>query len=179
MKHILAIVGSNSQSSINRQLADWLALQQPGIDVVQVSDYPAALLGVDLERESGVPAPMVQLREEIGAADAIVLVSPEHNGSMPAVLKNAIDWMSRIDGQKLFQHKPLLLLSTSPGKRGGATNLDHIATLAPHWGAVVSGKHSIGSWYSAFDAETGELTDPGHREAVLELLQSLGRAAAA
>jgi NAD(P)H-dependent FMN reductase len=75
--------------------------------------------------------------------------------------------------------KPVFLLSTSPGKWGGAANLGHLSEIAPRWGAKLVGHHSIGSWNKAFDAERGELTRAEDRDAVMAGLASLQAHAAA
>ena len=70
-------------------------------------------MGIDLELESGIPANMVALKETLKQADGFIVATPEHNGSMSAVLKNTIDWLSRIE-QKVFDDKPTIFMSTSP-----------------------------------------------------------------
>lgn len=158
---VLAISGSSSSQSINQTLLRYAVAQAGGaeVELVSVRDFPAPLFSVDIEKEHGVPAPIADLYARIQAADGLIIASPEHNGSMPAMLKNAIDWLSRVQPGQKFMAKPLLLLSTSPGPGGGATNLGNMATLAPWWGAEVMASFSLGRFGDAFGQEEGQLRD--------------------
>ena len=89
-----------------------------------------------------------------------MIASPEHNGMMPAFFKNMMDWLSRAGG-KIFQEKPVLLMSTSPGPRGGQTNLQNMKNVFPYWGATaVFADFSVGSFFQAYDAAAGTFTNP-------------------
>ncbi|MCP4809167.1 MAG: NAD(P)H-dependent oxidoreductase [Proteobacteria bacterium] len=165
---ILALSGSSALDSINHRFVTWAAAQIRA-DVVRVLDFPAPIFSVDLEREKGVPASMQALYDRLHAADGLILAMPEHNGGPPAMLKNAIDWVSRVD-RKVFA-MPTVLLSTSPGPRGGLTNTSHWAGLLPHWGATVVGAHAMGSFHQAF-GDDGP-TEPAFRDEVLASLRTL------
>jgi chromate reductase len=119
MKKILAFAGSNSKTSINKQLATYAAslVGNAEVNVVDLNDYPLPLYGIDLENESGIPENAQVFLDLISSADGIVLSLAEHNGAYATVFKNIYDWMSRIDG-KLLSNKPMLLMATSPGARG-------------------------------------------------------------
>ena len=107
----------------------------------------------------------------IGEADGLVISFAEHNGNYTAAYKNLFDWASRIDA-KVFQQKPLLALSTSPGKRGGASSLANAVQSAPFFGAELVASLSVPSFYDAFDVEAGALK-AGELEAKLsEALQA-------
>ena len=126
--------------------------------LVDIRDYPLPIYSIDIEETDGVPGNAKAFRDLIHAHDGVLISCPEHNGAMPAMFKNLIDWMSRMDG-KIFDGRPVLLLSTSPGKGGGATNLKNLATLVPWWGGNVIGTISIGSFNDVFDREAGQLTN--------------------
>ncbi|MFI1561879.1 NAD(P)H-dependent oxidoreductase [Streptomyces sp. NPDC020490] len=118
---ILALVGSLRSGSHNRQLAEAAAKLAPeGADVVLfegLGDIP--FYNQDIDVEGSVPAAAAELREAAKAADAFLLFSPEYNGSIPAVLKNAIDWLSRPYGAGAFGGKPVAVIGTAFGQYGG------------------------------------------------------------
>lgn len=143
MKNILALSGSLSSGSINHQLLEVAAAQVQGLGVrlVSLRDFPMPLYSSDLEQE-GIPAQVRELRGLFDAADGFIIAVPEYNSSVPAGFKNAIDWISRTGG-KPFQEKPVLLMSTSPGGRGGASVQQHLLRVLPFWGAQVVGIFSL------------------------------------
>ncbi len=163
MKKLLAFSGSNSSKSINQSLIKYVAKtlseeqQEVLINVIDLRDYPIPIYSADIERESGHPEEVKKLQELIFEHDALLISCPEHNGAMPAVFKNMIDWLSRLvkPGKSFFGEtkKPVFLLSTSPGPRGGSTSLTNLAHLMPRWGGDVKGEISIGKFYSHFDEE--------------------------
>ena len=159
MRRILAFSGSSSSRSINHQLVTWAA-GQLGCEVtlVDIRDYPLPIYSIDIEEADGIPDNARTLRDMIHAHDGVLISCPEHNGAMPVIFKNLIDWMSRMDG-KIFGDKPVLLLSTSPGKGGGATNLKNLSTLVPWWGGIVVDAVSIGGFNDVSDREAGTLRD--------------------
>jgi len=145
MKKIIAFAGSNHSKSINRKLVSYVVqrLQSVHSRVLDLREFDAPIYSIDLEKSNGIPETICQLKRIIDSADGFIIASPEHNGSLPAFFKNIIDWLSRID-QNIFNDKPTVLLSTSPGVNGGGTNLKHLAELLPHWGTKVIGILSIG-----------------------------------
>ena len=154
MKNIIAIGGSNSSNSINRTLAYYAAQQVKGAQasIVDLNEFELPLYGVDLEEASGIPENATALSEVIEASDGIVLSIAEHNGSFSAAFKNAVDWLSRIDA-KLWRNKPMLLLATSPGGRGGSSVLGTAKQLYPHQGANVIADFSLPSFYENFSED--------------------------
>ncbi|MEJ2765309.1 NADPH-dependent FMN reductase [Photobacterium sp. MCCC 1A19761] len=164
MKKILAFSGSNHSQSIHNTLIHALAAQvtQSAVTVLDLRDYELPMYGLDREAE-GIPANVMKLKAMMHAHDALIIASPEHNGAMPAFLKNVIDWLSRVaePGETYFgaSKKPVLLASTSSGENGGATNLKHMAALMPWWGGDVKATFSLGNYpekfrEGAFDAKT-------------------------
>lgn len=146
---VLALSGSSAKKSINHRLLEW-TIAQTGleVEVVRVLDYDWPIFSVDLEAAEGIPASVHELHARLVAADGFILASPEHNGGPPAMLKNTIDWLSRVD-RGVFA-MPTLLLATSPGPRGGVTNIQHWANLLPHWGATVVGALSLPRFHDNF-----------------------------
>lgn len=125
MKNILAFAGSNSKNSLNKLLATYASslVTTANTTILDLNDFELPLYSIDFENEHGIPNNAHQFLAHIKSADGIVLSLAEHNGAYTAVFKNLFDWMSRIDG-KLWSEKPMLLMATSPGARGGATVLD-------------------------------------------------------
>lgn len=127
-----ALAASNRRGSHNRRLLRVAmgALADIGAetDHLDLRGYPLPLYDADLQERDGVPAGAVELRARIGAVDALLIASPEYNGGYAPLLKNTIDWVSRVD-MFTFHPKYTGLLSTSPGKTGGARGLDHLADL--------------------------------------------------
>ena len=160
MKNILAFSASNSKNSINKQLLTTAITQLEEYAIVKtdIRDYPMPLYSIDRENEDGFPESARELYAQFQQMDAFVIATPEHNGSMPAVFKNTIDWLSRLADSDipLFGNKPVLLLSASPGPRGGATNLQTLTQIMPYWGADISGAFSLGSFYDNYS--DGQLT---------------------
>ncbi|MEU9362967.1 NAD(P)H-dependent oxidoreductase [Streptomyces sp. NPDC048301] len=136
---ILALVGSLRAGSHNRQLAEAAVKHAPeGVDVelyeglVEVPFY-----NEDIDVEGSVPAAAAQLREAAGRADAFLLFSPEYNGTMPAVLKNAIDWLSRPYGAGALSGKPVAVVGTAFGQFGGVWAQDEARKAAGLAGGAV------------------------------------------
>ena len=148
MKKILAFSGSNYSKSINQQLVTIASsyVKKVSVEVISLMDYSAVMYGMDEEQANGFPQKMVELKEKMNSADGFIVSSPEHNGSMPAVLKNSLDWVSRLEG-KIFNDKPVVFLATSPGARGGASVLAHIVGIMPYAGAQIIGSHAVGSFH--------------------------------
>ncbi len=144
MKNIIAFAGSNSKNSINKQLAIYAANQINNfeIKVLDLNDFELPLYCIDYETEHGIPDNAQKFLDQIKASDGIVLSLAEHNGAYSTVFKNLFDWMSRIDG-KLWSDKPMLLMATSPGGRGGATVLEIAKGRFPHMGGNIIADFSL------------------------------------
>ncbi|MFI2425553.1 NADPH-dependent FMN reductase [Streptomyces sp. NPDC018955] len=118
---ILALVGSLRAGSHNRQLAEAAIKLAPAGAEVALYEGLAEIpfYNEDLDVEGSVPAAAVALREAAAGADALLLFTPEYNGTMPAVLKNAIDWLSRPYGAGAISGKPVVVIGTAFGQYGG------------------------------------------------------------
>lgn len=144
MGKIVAFSGSLSRDSINRKLVELAVgkMEEHQVEHINLADYPLPLFSSQTEKELGQPENAQQLYKLFGEADGFVISVPEYNGSMPAGFKNTIDWLSR-NPEKVFRGKPVLLMATSPGGRGGATVLSHLETIIPFWGADLKGVFSL------------------------------------
>ena len=117
---VLVLVGSLRAASVNRHLAELAVESAPDGVRLQLFDRLGELpfYNEDIDNEN-VPDAVVALREAAGAADAALVVTPEYNGSIPGVLKNAIDWLSRPFGNSALKGKPMAVVGAAGGRYGG------------------------------------------------------------
>jgi len=155
MLKILAIGASNSKESINRKFASYTAHQLTGAEVhtVDLNDYPLPIYGIDMENELGIPDNANDFSQLVKNADGLVISLAEHNSNLTSVFKNLTDWMSRIEG-KTWRGKYVMLLSTSPGGRGGASALQIALNSFPYSGAQISSSFSLPKFFENF-SESG------------------------
>lgn len=122
---VAVLVGSLRKKSFNRMLANTLSeLARPelSLDIVEIGALP--FYNDDLEADA--PAPWLAVRERLAATDAVLFVTPEYNRSVPAVLKNAVDVLSRPFGSSVLRGKPAAVVSASPGAMGGFGASHHL-----------------------------------------------------
>ncbi|MFE2374958.1 NADPH-dependent FMN reductase [Streptomyces sp. NPDC059398] len=177
--HILALVGSLRSGSYNRQLAEAAVKHAPeGVEVTVyegLADVP--FYNEDIDTDERRPAAATRLRESVTRADALLLVTPEYNGTVPAVLKNAIDWLSRPYGTSTLAGSPTAVVGTALGRYGGAWAHDDARRSAGIAGATVLEDPGLSIPRSASRfAGTHPADDP---EAVAQLRQVLSALAAA
>src|SRR5271170_4913618 len=118
---VLALVGSLRAASINRQIAELAAGVAPDGVTVTIFDKLGELpfYNEDIDNNAHVPAAVTALRAAAADADAALVVTPEYNGSVPAVVKNAVDWLSRPFGSGALKGKPLAVVGGALGQYGG------------------------------------------------------------
>ena len=118
---VAVLVGSLRADSVNRKLAELLRDQAPAGVTLDLVDGLGELpfYNEDIDRPADAPAAAVALRERVAAADRVLAVTPEYNGTMPAVLNNAIDWLSRPYGAGALVAKPFAVVGTTPTPYGG------------------------------------------------------------
>ena len=157
---VLAFAASNSKKSINRTLANYAAnlIENAQVELLDINDYEMPLFSIDREVELGSPQQAKDFFGKIAAADAIVVSFAEHNGSYTAAYKNLFDWVSRID-TKVFQQKPVVYLSTSPGPGGAKNVLASAVQSGPHFGADLKSSLSIPSFHTNFDQDANTVTN--------------------
>jgi NAD(P)H-dependent FMN reductase len=172
MKKIIAIGGSSSRNSINKQLAIYAAnlFENAAVEVLDLNDYDMPVFSVDREKENGIHPLAQQFYDTIGSTDCIVLSLAEHNGAYSAAFKNVLDWASRINA-KTFQQKPMLLLATSPGARGGATVLDIALKRFPFQGAEVKGSFSLPSFHEHF--KDGKIVNSEYEQELKQIVSAI------
>jgi NAD(P)H-dependent FMN reductase len=178
---VLAFAGSTRKDSYNKKLVAQAAemARQKGakVTVIDLLDYPMPLYDGDLEAKQGLPTFAKKFRELMIQNDAIIIASPEYNGSISAVLKNALDWASR--GEKgqyspdAYQGKKFAIMSASPGKGGGIRGLVHLrAILEGLGGTVMKDQVTVPEAYKAFD-DKGKLSLELNRKLQQEINQLL------
>ena len=185
---IITLAGSARDGSHNQKLASAAGqtLADLGAEVVDIrlSDFPLPLMDVDMQNRDGIPEPAMQLGRQVAAADGLFIASPEYNSSIAPLLKNAIDWVSRIseiDGEavKPWRGRVVALGAATPGKVGGLRALPHIRTVCLSVGClVITEQIAIGFAARSFD-DDGKLIDEGDRTRLAASCQQLLRFAGA
>lgn len=172
--NVLAFAASNNKKSINRKLVTYTAnlIGHAETEILDIHDYEMPIFSDEREQELGQPEYAKQFFKKIGDADAIIISFAEHNGGYTAAYKNLFDWTSRIN-RKVFQNKPTILLSTSPGVNGGASVLESAAKSAPYFGANVKAKISVPSFYDNFDLITERVTNNEINKQLVEAVSLL------
>ena len=173
MRKIIAFAGSSSKTSINKQLVTYAANQfeNASVEVLDLNDYEMPVFSVDKEKENGIHPLAQEFYSKLGSADLILISFAEHNGNYSSAFKNILDWTSRINA-KTFQEKPMLLLATSPGARGGSSVLEIATKRFPFQGGIVKGSFSLPSFNDNFDAEKG-ITNEELKNQLLEIVNSI------
>lgn len=159
--HFVTLLGSLRKGSLNGIVARTLPELAPeGVTITSlesVGEFPHYDQDV---QEQGFPAPVLDMAEQIRAADGLIIVTPEYNYSIPGVLKNALDWLSRVTPQPLAR-KPVALQTVSPGAIGGARAQYHLRQSLVFLDAFVLNRPEvmIGQAMSKFDTDRMALTD--------------------
>ena len=158
MKSIITIGGSSSKNSINKQFAEYTGSLVEGINSINLdlNDYEMPIFSIDRENENGFPDKAKDLNDLFDTADGFIISLAEHNGAYSAAFKNIFDWLSRING-KVWRDKPMILLSTSPGARGGQSVLEIALNRFPYGGGNIIDSMSLPSFFDNFS--NGELTN--------------------
>ena len=159
---VLALVGSLREASLNKVLVQAAAEEAPaGMDITIFPLHDLPLYNTDIESE-GLPESVVALHEAIKASDAMILATPEYNGSFSGVLKNGIDWASR--GGGILAKMPVVTLGGSPGALGGTKAQEHLRAVCLHLGMYLLPKPTVAVPHFGKKIEDGKLTDDQTRE---------------
>ena len=172
--NVIAFAASSSTKSINKQLVTYASglLVNASIEILDLNDYELPLFSEDKEAEIGQPPLARKFFDKIGSSDAIIISFAEHNGSYSAAYKNLFDWCSRIDA-KVFQNKPIVMLATSPGARGGSNVLAAATGSAPHFKGDLKGSLSVPNFYDNFDVDLGQIKTPELKRQLEATVKSL------
>lgn len=158
--HILVFAGSTRSGSVNSKAgqvaAKILALKGAHVTRISLADYPIAIYDGDLEEEKGIPQNALKLARLMSTHDGIVIASPEYNSSIAPLLKNALDWVSRVKKDdhgvlSPYRGKFFAILAASPGVLGGIRGLEHLRAVLRNVGAeVITAQVAIGNAGAAF-----------------------------
>lgn len=162
---IFAFAGSNSSTSINKQLVKFVLKSFEGneINLIDLNDYAMPVFSVDLEK-NGFPAAAHLFLKNIEDCDIIICSLAENNRSYSVGFKNTFDWASRIN-VKVFQNKPMFLMTTSPGGFGGGNVMAEASKFFPQFGADIKEIFSLPKFYENFDVHNGVI----NQESLTEL----------
>ena len=168
MKKVITIGGSSSRNSINKLLAEYAGslLENAELIKIDLNDFEMPMFSIDKEKEQGFSKVLMDLNDIFDQADGFIISLAEHNGAYSAAFKNTFDWLSRIEG-KVWRDKPMWLLSTSPGARGGQTVLEIALVKFPFMGGNIIGSMSFPSFYDNF--KNGEIVNSELRSTLLKL----------
>lgn len=179
---ILVFAGSLRHGAFSISTADAaqkeLALQGADVTRISLGDYPLPIMDQNLENEHGIPENAYKLGRQIAAHDGFLIASPEYNSSIPPLLKNALDWVSRIhkqDGKPFhpYHGKVAGLCSSSDGMFGGARGLYHLRSVLMNCQVeIVTPQCSISKASEAFD-DKGGLKEKRNRDAMEKVCRTL------
>ncbi len=178
---VLVFAGSAREASLNKKLARVAAkvLNEQGAEALYIDlrDYPMPIYEGDLEEREGMPEAARRLRDMFVSYPAFLIVSPENNGSIPSLLKNVIDWLSRdVDGKsglEPYRGKIVALMAASPGAFGGVMALGHLRqSLTKLFAHVIPEQFPLPKADQAF-AEDGSLTQAWQQKSVLNVVRQL------
>ncbi len=155
---ILCFSGSIRSGSINVRLLDAAIRELSELDCevtrISLEDYALPIYNGDLEVNDGVPENAVKLAKLMSEHDGYFITCPEYNGSLPALMKNTIDWMTRVPADQAapFKDKVAAIGACSPGGMGGIAMLYHLREILVRLGSlVVSEQVAVGNGFKAFD----------------------------
>lgn len=159
-KKIIAFAASSSSRSINKQLVSYAAglLTDVEVEILDLNDYELPLFSVDREDQLGQPDLAHAFLQKIDNSDGIIIAFAEHNGCYSAAYKNIYDWASRIK-PKVYQDKPMVLLATSPGGRGGKSVLDLALSQIPRFGGQIKASVSVPMFAENFNSDSGRVSN--------------------
>jgi chromate reductase, NAD(P)H dehydrogenase (quinone) len=179
---ILVIPGSLRTGSLNARLAaaavDELVRGEVDVARISLGDFPLPIYDGDLETKAGVPKHAINLKRMIGSHDGVLLVTPEYNSSLPALLKNAIDWVSRVQDAsetkgQVFRQRPFAIAAAAAGRLGGTRCLAALRLILSACGAtVIPNQLALSFADQAYD-EMDRLKHPGDIEALKAMARQL------
>lgn len=152
MSRIIAFAGSNSSSSINHELLQFIYKKYSvdGFELVKLRDYDTPMYSVDTENETGYPKSMIALEGEIAKSTILMIACSEHNGNMTSYLKSTLDWLSRIN-RDFLKDKKVFLVGTSPGKGAAKNSIQNVSNFVERLNGVVINAFSLPSFNHAFE----------------------------
>ncbi|MBU2929834.1 NADPH-dependent FMN reductase [Winogradskyella psychrotolerans] len=170
MKNIIAFAGSNSSTSINKQLVTYAShlVEDASVTVLDLNDFEMPIYSADRDINTGFPKEAIDFVAHIKNADGIIISLAEHNGAYSSAFKNVFDWASRVE-PKTFFNKPILLMATSPGARGGQSVLQMALDRFPRHDGNIVGQFSLPSFGDNFSE--GKITNAELQDQLLIALE--------
>ncbi len=178
--NVLALAGSTREGSVNQKLvleaAELACGMNAHVTVFNFKGCPIPIYEADLEASCGMPENAKKLRQLMLQSDVILIASPEYNGSVTPLLKNAIDWASRSEtagfSRDAFKGKKFVIMSASPGSGGGARGLAQLRPILETLGGIVMPQQVVvPDAYNAFD-EQGHLKSPKLKSELQQLIEA-------
>lgn len=168
---IIAFGASPSKNSINKKLAAYAAdlFENAEVEVLDLNDFQMPLFSIDVEKEIGKHALAQAFLDKIATATILVVSLAENNGNYSAAFKNVFDWCTRIR-KDVFQDKPMLLMATSTGAKGGASVLGIAKNAFPFYGGNIKATFSLPSFDTNFDIEKGGISNIELRKELQKLI---------
>lgn len=175
MNKIIAFAGSNSKTSINKQLVTYATtlIDKVEIAILDLNDFELPIYGIDYENKHSIPEAAHRFLDYIKSTDGIMLSLAEHNGAYTAAFKNIFDWMSRIESQT-FYSKPMLLMATSPGGRGGKSVLSMAQDRFPRHDANIIEVFSLPNFGNNFS--NGEVVNSELNQELINKVKNFKKA---
>ena len=176
MAKVLCFGASSSRNSINKQFASWAVsqLKDTEIKLIDLNDFEMPIFSVDREAQGGIPEAAKEFKQLIRENDALLISLAEHNGSYTAAFKNIFDWTSRIE-KSMWLDRPVFLMATSPGARGGQSVLGNATRDWPYRNGKIVASFSLPQFQKNFSAEEG-ITDPDLRDVFFSELKKFEEA---
>ncbi len=179
--NIVAFSGSTRSDSYNKKLIQEAAMMArkmgAKVTVIDLKYFPIPFYDGDLEAKQGLPEAVKKLRKLLLKSDGVIIASPEYNGSLSAVLKNTIDWLSRGEeggtNYDVFTGRKFAVMSASPGRGGGVRSLAHLEKILGDLGAkVLETQVAVPEAYNQFN-EQGALSNETYKTKLHEEMEQL------
>ena len=178
MKKVIVLAGSNSSTSINKELVKYAGslIQDAAVEYIALEEFEPPMFSVDLENEIGSHQKIKDLVAKFIEADGLIFSTPEHNSMPPAFFKNILDWLSRtgktiLDGKGYLESKPLILLSAGPGGGGAKGAQELVGKMLKYGKANVIGTLSFPGFYDNF--KDGKVVNEELNTALDDLVKQL------
>lgn len=170
---IIAFGASPSKNSINKKLATYAAnlFENAEVEVLDLNDFQMPIFTVDIEPAIGKHELVKAFLEKIATADILVVSMAENNGNYSAAFKNVFDWGTRINA-KVFQEKPMLLMATSTGAKGGSSVLGIAKNAFPFYGGNIKATFSLPSFEANFDVENNKISNADLDNQLKEIIKN-------
>lgn len=152
MSKIIAFAGSNSSTSINHELLQFITKKYSidRLDLIKLREYETPMYSIDAEIQNGYPDSMIRLESELSNYTVLLIACSEHNGNMTSYLKSTFDWLSRVN-REFLKDKKVFLIGTSTGRGGAKNSIENVANLVIRLNGIVENRFSLPSFEFVFE----------------------------